>query len=102
MAAVALDLPRVATFTSLPQDQIDQLLSAPTAELVRQLLVNISKKAKEFEESASSRLKLRVELENANRSHEAKVKVFKNSLEKATEETTKLREHVKTSGSDEQ
>lgn len=98
MATVVLDLPRIATFTSLPQNQIDQLLSAPTVELVQQLLVNISKKAKEFEESASSRLKLRVELGNANRSHDAKVKVFKNSLEKATEENTKLREHLKTSG----
>ena len=100
MATAVLDIPRVATFTSLPQDQIDQLLSAPTAELVRQLLVNISKKAKEFEESASSRLKLRVELENANRSHEAKVKVLRSSLEKAAEETTKLRDQLKTSGSE--
>ena len=98
MAAVEVDVPRIASFASLSQDQVNQVLTAPTKELVRQLLTAVSKKAKEFEESASSRLKLRVELENTNRNHEAKLKVLRNSLDKTTEANVKIKEELKTSG----
>jgi nucleoprotein TPR len=98
MASVAVDIPRVAGYTSIPEATVNQLLESPTTDLVQQLLKQIIVKAQEFDEAKSSKLKLKVELENAVRTSDAKVKTVKSSLDKAQEETKKLREQLQTSG----
>lgn len=83
MAAVELDVAQLATFCSVPQETITTLVDAPTADLVRTLLENISAKAREFNGLTSEKLRLGVELENAVRGAESKSRVLKSSIDKA-------------------
>lgn len=98
MAAMELDVPRLASFCSFPENSINDALNAPTVELVRALLESISAKAREFDESQSKQLKLTVELENAIRGGDAKHRVLKSSLEKAQKDASNLRQNVQEEG----
>ena len=98
MAAMELDVPRLASFCSLPESSLNDALDAPTVELVRALLESISAKALEFDESQSKQLKLTVELENAIRGGDAKHRVLKSSLEKAQKDASNLRQNVQEEG----
>ncbi|KAJ5505412.1 hypothetical protein N7453_004369 [Penicillium expansum] len=68
--------------------------TAPTVELVNQLLESINKKAHESDELKSDKLRLEVELENSVRSNESKVKVLKASVEKGHAEVADLRKKL--------
>lgn len=98
MAAMELDVPRLASFCSLPESSLTTALDAPTVELVKTLLENISAKAREFDETRSQQLKLTVELENAVRGGDAKHRVLKSSLEKAQRDAGDLRKNVQEEG----
>ena len=98
MAAVELDVARLSAFCSLPSISIETLLDAPTVDLVRTLLSNISERAHEFEEVKAEKLKLGVELENAVRGGESKSRVLKNSIDKGLKEAAELREKLQTAG----
>ncbi|KAI4287039.1 MAG: hypothetical protein L6R35_003702 [Caloplaca aegaea] len=91
MAAAELDIPRLATFCSLPQTSLTSLLDAPTSDLVRTLLRHLSPRLSEQDELKSAKLKLNVELENAVRGGESKSRVLKNSVEKGLKEVAELR-----------
>ena len=99
MASMELDIPRLATFASLPENALNDLLLSPTIDLVKSLLGNLIIRAREQDEAQSAKLKLKVELENAIRAGEAKAKVVKSSLDKNLEETSKLRQQLQSSGS---
>ena len=99
MAAMDLDVPQLASFCSLPETSLTIALDAPTAELVKSILANISVKAREFDEAKSQQLKLTVELENAIRGGDAKCRVLKSSLERAQKEAAELRHSVQEEGS---
>ena len=98
MAATELDIPHLLSFCSLPQATLNTLLDAPTAELVRNLIQNISSRATEYENLKSEKLKLDVELENAVRGGEAKARVLKASVEKKSKEVADLRTKLETEG----
>lgn len=98
MAAVAIDLPYLSAFYSIPQVTLTTLREAPTVELVNTLLVQLAAKAKEHEETKAEKLRLEVELENAVRSGQSKARVLKSSVDKSLEETADLRSKLKAEG----
>lgn len=98
MAVAQLDVAQLSSFCSLPQQSIDTLLDAPTASLVRILLENISVKAYEYNDLASEKLKLGVELENAVRGSETKNRVLKGSIDKGLKQVTDLRQKLQAEG----
>ncbi|EDN08709.1 filament-forming protein [Histoplasma capsulatum] len=91
MATVAVDIPFLSSHYSIPEASLNTLSQNPTVELVNQLLESISTKAREAEGLKADKLRLDVELENAVRSGESKVKVLKNSVEKGLAEIASLR-----------
>ena len=98
MEVAQLDIPQLSSFCSLPQDSIETLLDAPTAELVRKLLENVSAKAREYNELTSEKFKLGVELENAVRGAESKSRVLKGSVDKGLKEAADLRQKLQAEG----
>lgn len=98
MATAAVDIPFLASHYAIPETALTTLSENPTVELVNQLLESISTKARETEELKSDKLRLEVELENAVRGGEAKVKVLKSSVEKGLEEISNLRNKLQESG----
>ncbi|EGE08418.1 filament-forming protein [Trichophyton equinum CBS 127.97] len=98
MATAAVDIPFLASHYAIPEIALTTLSEKPTVELVNQLLESISTKARETEELKSDKLRLEVELENAVRGGEAKVKVLKSSVEKGLEEISNLRNKLQESG----
>lgn len=98
MATVQLDIPRLSSFCGLPQTSLTSLLDAPTSELVRTLLQNLSHRIREYDELKSDKLKLNVELENAVRGGESKSRVLKNSVDKGLREAAELRQRLQDAG----
>ncbi|PGH12841.1 hypothetical protein AJ80_06550 [Polytolypa hystricis UAMH7299] len=91
MATAAVDIPFLASHYSVPQATLQTLSQSPTVELVNQLLQSITTKARETEELKSDKLRLEVQLENAVRGSESKVKVLKINVEKGLGEISSLR-----------
>lgn len=98
MADTAIELPYLASHYAIPEATLSTLTQAPTADLVNQLLESITKKAHAFDELKSDKLRLEVELENAVRSNESKIKVLKGTVEKAHSEIEDLRKKLQESG----
>lgn len=98
MEVAQLDVPQLSSFCSLPQDSIETLLDAPTVELVRKLLENVSAKAPEYNELTSEKFRLGVELENAVRGAESKSRVLKSSVDKGLKEAADLRQKLQAEG----
>lgn len=98
MADTAVQLPYLSVHYEIPESTLSSLTQAPTVDLVNQLLVSITKKAHAFDELKSDKLRLEVELENAVRSNESKVKVLKNTIEKGHTEVQELRKSLQESG----
>ncbi|KAJ5169815.1 uncharacterized protein N7500_002598 [Penicillium coprophilum] len=94
MADTAIQLPYLSSHYALPESTLTTLQQAPTVELVNQLLESINKKAHESDELKSDKLRLEVELENAVRSNESKVKVLKATVEKGHAEVEDLRKKL--------
>ena len=98
MAIAELDVAQLSSYCSLPQGSITTLLDAPTAELIRSLLENVSKKAREHSDLTSEKLKLGVELENAVRGGESKSRVLKGSIDKGLKEAADLKKRLQAEG----
>ena len=98
MAAATVELPYLSSHHSIPESTLSTLTQAPTVELVNQLLESITKKAHETDELNSDKLRLEVELENAVRSSDSKIKVLKNSVEKGHAEVEESRKKLHESG----
>lgn len=98
MADTAIALPYLSSQYAIPETTLSTLTQAPTTDLVNQLLQSITKKAHEFDELKSDKLRLEVELENAVRSNESKVKVLKASVEKGHTDVEELRKKLHESG----
>jgi nucleoprotein TPR len=98
MAAATIELPYLSSHYAIAESTLRTLTEAPTVELVNQLLEAITKKAREFDELRSDKLRLEVELENAVRSNESKIKVLKGSVEKAHAELEETRKKLQESG----
>ncbi|KAJ9299795.1 hypothetical protein DTO271G3_2679 [Paecilomyces variotii] len=91
MAAATVDVPFLSSHYSIPETTLTTLTQAPTVDLVNQLLESITTKAHEYDELKSDKLRLEVELENAVRTSESKIKVLKGSVEKGLAERADLR-----------
>lgn len=98
MAVAELDVAQLSSFCSLPQQSINILLDAPTANLVRTLLENISVRAYEHNDLASEKLRLGVELENAVRGGETKSRFLKGSIDKGLKEAADLKQKLQAEG----
>ena len=97
--ASEVDIQTLSAFSSVPQAEISTLLNQPSIDLVTSFLRSISERAKDCEQVKSQKLRLEVELEQSVRTRESKVKLFKNSAEKALAEASKLRADLQASGS---
>jgi nucleoprotein TPR len=91
-------LPYLASHYAIAESTLTTLTQAPTVELVNQLLEAITKKAHEYDELKSDKLRLEVELENAVRSSDSKIKVLKSSVEKGHAEVEEARKKLHESG----
>lgn len=98
MAVATVELPYLSSHYSIPESTLSTLTQAPTVELVNQVLESITKKAHENDELKSDKLRLEVELENAVRSSDSKIKVLKNSVEKGHAEVEESRKKLHESG----
>lgn len=98
MANTAVELPYLSSHYAIPEATLSTLIQAPTVDLVNQLLESITKKAHEYDELKSDKLRLEVELENAVRSNESKIKVLKNTVDKGHSEVEDLRKKLHESG----
>jgi nucleoprotein TPR len=98
MAAATVDIAFLSSHYEIPESTFTTLTRTPTIDLVSQLLQSIAKKAREFDELKSDKLRLEVELENAVHSSESKIRVLKGSVEKGLGEVSNLRARLEESG----
>jgi nucleoprotein TPR len=98
MAVATIELPYLSSHYSISESTLSTLTQAPTVELVNQLLEVITQKAREYDDLKSDKLRLEVELENAVRSSESKIKVLRGSVEKAHAEVEDSRKKLHESG----
>ena len=98
MAAATVELPYLSSHYSIPESTLSTLTQAPTVELVNQLLGAISNKAHKNDELKSDKLRLEVQLENAVRSSDSKIKVLKNSVDEGHAEVEESRKKLHESG----
>ncbi|KAI9654433.1 MAG: hypothetical protein M1831_005399 [Alyxoria varia] len=91
MAAAVLDTAHLASYTSIPQSDIQTLINEPHPELVNTFLKAISAKAQEHERLESERLRLDVELENAVHGGESRSRTLKANADKALQDVEALR-----------
>jgi nucleoprotein TPR len=87
----AVDVAYLATTFDVPETDVQTLLDAPTADLVKSFLQSVAVKAHEYEELKAEKLKTDVELENTVRTSEAKVKAQKAQVTKHAKEVEELR-----------
>lgn len=86
-----LDVSYVATTFGVAEHDVQQLLDAPTAELVEDFLLSLTDKGQEFDKLRAEKLKVDVELDNTVRTSDAKVKAQKSAVAKAHKEVEDLR-----------
>lgn len=96
--ATDIDLKAISTFSTVPEANLNTLLSTPTPETVRAFFEKVQKNAKDCEQNKSQRVRLEVELETVVRTNESKVKVLQNSRDKALSDVQKLRSDLQQSG----
>ena len=98
MAVAELDIPQLASFCSVPETSIHNVLDQPTVELVRSLLKGLSAKIHEHNELKSEKIRVDVELENVVRRGESKARILRSSLDKTQKESADLKQNLETEG----
>lgn len=86
-----VDVGYLSTSYALPESDVQTLLDAPTAELVKDFLASVTAKAQEHDALKADKLKVDVELENTVRTSEAKVKAQKTAVTRQAKENEELR-----------
>ncbi|KAK8181536.1 hypothetical protein BKA81DRAFT_276087, partial [Phyllosticta paracitricarpa] len=94
----AIDTAYIAASYSIPEPTLQNLLDAPTVELVQQLLSQIEVKAKEFDELKAEKLRSDVELENAVRTGDNRARALKASVDKGLKDVEELRKKLNEEG----
>ena len=92
--AADIDVRSMAIFASVPESTINNILTEPTAEIVRTFLQSLEEKVKQSEQTKAQKTRLEVELETIVRTNESKTKVLQKSRDKALVDVTKLREDL--------
>jgi nucleoprotein TPR len=98
MAAAAVDVGYLAASYSVPEPQLQSLLSEPTVELVQSLLLQIEAKAREHDDLKSEKIKVDVELEAAVQGGDARARTLKAAADKAQKEAEKLEQKLAREG----
>lgn len=98
MATAVVDTGYLSAYLNLPQPTLQNLIDAPTAELVKSVLEAITAKAHEHEEVNSDKIRLEIELENAVRSSESRSQGLKGNVEKALKDVNELRGKLNSEG----
>ncbi|KAJ4351099.1 Protein mlp1 [Ascochyta clinopodiicola] len=94
MAALAVDAGYLAASYSVPETTFQSLLSNPTVDLVRSLLVQIEAKAREHDDLKSEKIKVDVELEAAVQGGDARARTLKATADKAQKEIEQLQQKL--------
>lgn len=94
---VELNTTRLATFLAVPEDDV-VALSNLAEDCVASILKAINAKANEFDELKADKLKADIELEQAVRTADSRVKSMKGQLDAALAETQELRQKLSTTG----
>ncbi|GAB7350486.1 hypothetical protein MBLNU459_g1079t1 [Dothideomycetes sp. NU459] len=92
--AGAVDTALIAAAFAFEEPDVQTLLDAPTADLVKEFLETLSVKAKEFDTAKADKLRSDVELENTVRSGESRVKGLKATVNKGLQEIEQLRKQL--------
>ncbi len=98
MAAAVLDISYLSAYLSVPQQTLESLLDAPTAELVQSVLYAVTTRAREHDELAADKLRVDIELENAVRSSETRIEGLRGGVEKGLKNVEELRNKLKEEG----
>ena len=98
MEPLQFDIPRLASFFTIPETSLNSLLTSPTVEIVQNLLGKASIKAREYEQLEAENTRLEIQLENVVRTDEAKIRVLKTSLEKSQKEVEQSRHKLQAEG----
>ena len=98
MASAEIELPSLASFVSVPESSLNDLLENPTTELVQSVLGKVAARAHELEELQSNKIRLEVELENAVRTGESKARQLKTTVDKSLKDVSQLRQQLQAEG----
>lgn len=96
--AGAVDTALIAAAFTVEELDVQNLLDAPTADLVKEFLSTISVKAKEFDTIKADKLRSDVELENTVRGAESRAKGLKTTVTKGLHEIEQLRKQLDEQG----
>ncbi|KAI9725925.1 MAG: hypothetical protein M1828_002252 [Chrysothrix sp. TS-e1954] len=94
MAAVAIDVPYLSSYTSVPEPSLETLINNPTTDLVTSFLQTLVEKAQDHDRLKSERLRQDVELENAVRAGDTRAKGLKSTADNALQEVESLRKQI--------
>ena len=98
MAALALDLPYLSTYSNISEPNLLTLIHNPSTDLVTSFLEQIILKAQDYERLKAERLRVDVELESAVRNGELHARTLKANADKALEEAQTLRKQLNEEG----
>lgn len=96
--AAAVDLPYLSSYLSVAETTLSTAIDEPTTELVGSILQAVLIKAREHDEIKADKLRLDVELENAVRTADAKIRSCKATLDRASVGAEELRDKLKQQG----
>jgi len=95
MAAAEVDLGYLSAQANISQVDLETVVSAPTADLVKSVLAAVLSKIRELEQD---KFHLNVELEGAIRGAESRCEQFKATSDKALKEVEELRQKLQSEG----
>jgi len=98
MAAATVDIGFLSGYLNIPQPTLEETLDAPTAELVRAVLVAVTTKAREHQDLEADKHQVDTELEAAIRGSETRSKELKEAADRALKEANELCEKLASEG----
>jgi nucleoprotein TPR len=98
MAAAAVDVGYLATHLGVSQDTLTSVTSNPTTALVQAVLAAVAAKARDFDELASQKVVLEVELETQIRAAESQRDASNETARKALKDVEDIRQQLHQEG----
>lgn len=93
----AIDVSRLANFLSLPEDVVSSFASN-TEDYITSVLRSLDEKSRQHDNLRADALRIEVELEQAVRTADSRVKAMKTQLDSSLAETQDLRVKLNASG----
>lgn len=98
MATATVDIGFLSGYLNIAEPTLTETLDAPTAELVKSVLIAITAKAREHQELEADKHQVDTELEAAILGSETRSKELKETADKALKEVNELREKLNAEG----